>query len=88
MRKRGASVESRPSAGVRSYLGAAFATMSLRPAADPASWKPRGASEANAPSIGFNIGLPVEQQANAYAVILTTRPVAPSQYESAQQHRG
>src|SRR6516164_4756430 len=27
----------------------------------------RGASEANAPSIGFNIGLPVEQQPNAYS---------------------
>src|SRR5262249_10829072 len=26
-----------------------------------------GASEANAPSIGFNIGLPVEQQPNAYS---------------------
>src|SRR5215467_3715987 len=41
MRKRGVLVELRPSAGVRSYLGAAFATMSSRPAADPASWKPR-----------------------------------------------
>ena len=70
MERRARSGASPPNAAARcSTQKASRTTTSSPPAAGPARWKPPIAarSDAGAPTIGFNITLPQEQEPNAYS---------------------
>jgi len=64
MRMRGVLASLCRNAVARLFRITVFATMSSQRAGEAAN---RGAADASAPSIGFNIGLPHEQEPNAYS---------------------